>query len=158
MDYNEARGAGQATPGDTAPVLQVLVVEDNMVNRELLCTATVEFGHVAHEAMDGALAVERVAAGGIDLVLMDIEMPNMDGLEAMRRIRRLAPPLNATPIWVVSAHVFPTDAQAALDAGANGFLGKPLYIPKLLDVFQWACRALMVEHGCASSHARPLIA
>jgi CheY-like chemotaxis protein len=67
-----------------------------------------------------------VADGGIDLVLMDIEMPCCDGLEATQRIRALPAPVCGTTVWVVTAHTFPNDIERSRMAGADGHLAKPV--------------------------------
>jgi CheY-like chemotaxis protein len=128
----------QAMEAQTARPLQVLVVDDVSVNRELMCLLVEHYGHVAQEAADGVETVERVAAGGIDLVLLDIELSGISGLEAARRIRRLPAGLSLTPMWAVSAHAFPDDVAAALEAGMNGHLSKPVILDALQAVLQQA--------------------
>jgi CheY-like chemotaxis protein len=127
--------------------LQVLVVDDVPVNRDLLSAVVCKHGHVAQEAADGQTAVERVAAGGIDLVLMDIEMPSCDGLEATQRIRALPAPACGTMVWLVTAHTFPDDIERSRAAGANGHLSKPVDLQALLTLLQ-----------AVHSGARPAIA
>ena len=106
--------------------LHVLVVDDVPTNRDLLCALLTNQGHAVLEAADGQKAVERVAAGGIDLVLMDLEMPCCDGLEATQRIRALPTPACRTVVWVVTAHTFVQDIERTRAAGADGHLGKPV--------------------------------
>lgn len=106
--------------------LQVLVVDDVPTNRDLLCALLTNQGHAVLEAADGQAAVERVAAGGIDLVLMDMEMPCCDGLEATQRIRALPTPACRTVVWVVTAHSFSQDIERTRAAGADGHLSKPV--------------------------------
>lgn len=106
--------------------LHVLVVDDDDTNRELLCLLLKHRGYDTGEAACGRTAVEQVAAGRFDLVLMDIEMPIVDGLEATRCIRKLPGAAACLPVWIVSSHAFPSDVQAAYAAGADGHLAKPL--------------------------------
>ena len=120
----------EMTPAVPAPGrargLHVLVVDDIPVNRDLLCALVTTQGHAVQEAADGQAAVERVAAGGIDLVLMDLEMPCCDGLEATQRIRALPTPACRTAVWFVTAHTFSDDIERTRAAGADGHLSKPV--------------------------------
>ncbi len=104
----------------------VLLVDDNAVNRQLAEAYLLDLGLTVDTAEDGAEAVDRVAAGGIALVLMDIEMPVVDGRTATRMIRNLGGPAAAIPIIGLSAHALETDRQQGLDAGMNDYLTKPL--------------------------------
>ena len=89
---------------------------------------------------NGAEALEKVAAsepGSYDLVLMDIQMPVMDGCEATRRIRALDnPELAGIPILAMTANAFEEDRKAAAECGMNGFLCKPLNIEEIIQALQ----------------------
>lgn len=93
-------------------------------------------------ACDGTVAVEKMEqapAGYYDLVLMDIQMPHMDGYEATRRIRALADSEKAhIPIYAMTANAFEEDRQKALDAGLDGHIVKPIDIPALMAVLKGA--------------------
>ena len=99
-----------------------------------------KYGFVTDTAEDGAAAVEKVAAsrpGDYDLVLMDIQMPVMDGCEATRRIRTLEEPALANiPILAMTANAFDEDRKAAMACGMNGFLSKPIQIEELFQTLQ----------------------
>jgi CheY-like chemotaxis protein len=123
--------------------LRALVVDDVHINREVLCRFIELHGHVAEQVNGGAAAVERVAAGGIDVVFMDVSMPDVDGLEATRRIRRLPGAAARTPVWAVTTQVFPYQVAQCLDAGMNGHLSKPVNVHLLDEVLQ------VVAHGIA---------
>ncbi|RKT58041.1 signal transduction histidine kinase [Azonexus fungiphilus] len=104
---------------------RVLLVEDEPVNREIALMLLDEAGLVAEAAEDGQVAVDKVAAGAYDLVLMDMQMPRMDGLEATRQIRRL-PGGALLPIVAMTANAFAEDRARCLAAGMDDFLTKPI--------------------------------
>jgi CheY-like chemotaxis protein len=115
------------TDGDEADVLaalRVLSVEDNPFGRVVLNTILTELGHHAEFIGRGEDAVNRLAQGGFDAVLMDMVLPGIDGVEAIRRIRTMQAPLAQIPIIGVSGRG--EDEAASREAGANAFLVKPV--------------------------------
>ena len=114
---------------------RVLLVEDNALNREISREILSDAGFLVEEADDGDAAVEKVrwsAPGHYDLILMDVQMPRMDGYEATRRIRALPDPqLSHIPILAVTANAFAEDRQAALEAGMDGHIAKPVSVQAL---------------------------
>ena len=114
--------------------LRVLMVEDNPTNRRILTLVLERLPAKITAAEDGLQAVEAFETGTFDVVLMDLQMPGMDGYEAMRRIRAIeaAGDRGRTPIIVISAHTRPGDMAESKLAGADHHLAKPVDIPALL--------------------------
>mgnify|MGYP000076315687 CR=1 FL=1 len=133
---------GGLASGSTGVRLKVLIVEDNAVNLELQTMLLERLGHVVRAVDGGGLAVEAVFGERFDLVLMDCQMPGMDGLMATRLIRR-GPPAAAEQ-WIVglSADARPEARDEALGAGMDGYLTKPLQ----LEAFAKAVRT-RIEAG-----------
>lgn len=122
--------------------LRMLVVDDSPVNRELIRALLDPLAPEIEEAADGAAAVEAADRAAFDLVLMDLQMPGMDGLAAARAIRAGAGPNRDTPIVAVSASARPLDVAACGDAGMNDHVPKPLSAGDLLSkVILWAGRS-----------------
>ena len=117
--------------------VKLLLVEDNEVNREIASLILTEFGFGLDTAVNGKQAVDKVAAskpGDYDAILMDIQMPIMNGYEATKAIRELSnPKLANIPIIAMTANAFNEDIQAAKDAGMNSHIAKPLDIPKMIE-------------------------
>jgi CheY-like chemotaxis protein/nitrogen-specific signal transduction histidine kinase len=115
--------AGAASP-DPMPSLRVLSVEDNPFGRVVLNAILTELGHHAEFVGQGSAAAARIAQDAFDAVLMDMVLPDIGGVEAIRRIRALAPPHGRIPIIGVSGRG--DDEAAARAAGADAFLVKPV--------------------------------
>ena len=126
-------GQGQAST-IRLPSLRILAADDVPQNLELLQLNLQRLGHQVHCVADGAEAVATYAREAVDLILMDVQMPGTDGLQASRQIRALeqAAGRAAVPIIALTASVLDRDRQAALDAGMNGFASKPLDMPALI--------------------------
>ena len=118
----------------------ILLVEDNELNREIAVAILHEYGFLVDTAENGAVAVEKIRTsdpGRYDLVLMDVQMPVMDGCTATRRIRALKDPARAAvPIVAMTANVFEEERKRAFDCGMNGFLSKPIVIEELIDALK----------------------
>jgi PAS domain S-box-containing protein len=106
--------------------LRVLVVEDNPTNRMIATKLLESMGAEVATAADGYLGVEAAERGDFHLILMDVQMPGIDGLEAARRIRALGGAAAETPIVALTANVLAHQRRAYLDAGMDGVVGKPI--------------------------------
>ena len=128
---------------DPDQTVRLLLVEDNAVNRELIRIMLEPFDMQVDTAHDGVAGVEAVRQGRYDLVLMDIQMPGMDGLTATRRIRAMKDSDAArVPIVAMTANVLPEQIANCLAAGMDDHLGKPISPGKLLDIVAlWAGRS-----------------
>ncbi len=113
--------------GLTNGCFSVLLVEDNRLNRLVNGKLLEQLGHTAREAADGRQALDQLSRYRFDVVLMDVEMPVMDGLEAVRRLRagEAGPEAAHVPVLALTAHSSAHERRRARDAGMNGFLSKP---------------------------------
>jgi CheY-like chemotaxis protein len=111
--------------------LRILVAEDNEVNQVVIESTLKFLGHFPTTVGNGRLALEFAAEGGWDAVLMDMQMPELDGLAATRAIRRLASPLCDVPIIAMTANAFNEDRAACLAAGMDDFVSKPVNVKAL---------------------------
>jgi CheY-like chemotaxis protein len=150
IDYGETQGATEpAEPAAAAgrAGLNVLVADDNATNRKVMELMLTAAGVQATCVEDGAQAVEAWRTGGFDAVLMDLRMPVMDGLEAIRTIRaeEAVAGRKATPVIVLSANTGPQDRAASAAAGADGHIGKPIEAEALLAALAKAVAAYAAQ-------------
>ena len=125
-----------AISGNLAPAPTLLVVDDNASNLLLASTLLKEFGLNVMQADSGKKAIEEVLRKRPDLILMDIQMPDMDGLETTRRIRNLSPYYEDIGIIALTAHALPEERESFLQAGLNDLLTKPIDEEKLASIIQ----------------------
>ncbi|MEW5728931.1 MAG: ATP-binding protein [Pseudomonadota bacterium] len=122
-------------PIDRLPPLAILLAEDNPVNQKVAATLLARHGHSVTVAADGQQALEALETGHFDLVLMDMQMPRMDGLEATRRIRSLPDhDRRAIPIIAMTANALKGDDQRCLAAGMDDYISKPIDPARLMAV------------------------
>jgi signal transduction histidine kinase/DNA-binding NarL/FixJ family response regulator len=122
-------------PGQIMPArLKILVVEDNFVNQQVVAGFLRHLGQDVSIASDGAQAVDAVSLSHFDLVLMDMQMPVMDGIEATRRIRALGGIYSLLPIVAMTANASPEDRQRCAHVGMNDFQSKPVTLAQLSTV------------------------
>ncbi len=122
-----AKGAGRKAPASPRSTLHILLAEDNPFNQKLALGLLGKEGHSVVVANNGAEAVAALERGGYDLVLMDVQMPEMDGFEATRLIRAREAALGQhTPILAMTAYAMKGDRERCLAAGMDGYVSKPI--------------------------------
>ncbi|MBV9996038.1 MAG: MASE1 domain-containing protein [Caulobacteraceae bacterium] len=126
---------------------RILIVDDLSINRELVRAMLSPLGHDCVEAASGAEAIALAAKGGFDLILMDLQMPGIDGLAAARGVRRLEGAGSEIPILALSANVLPAHVAACEAAGMDDHIAKPIRAAELVT---------KVHHWLAVGGARPL--
>jgi PAS domain S-box-containing protein len=126
------RMSGQPAPDKAGTGLHILLAEDNVVNQRVAAAVLRNAGYGCDIVGDGAEAVRAVQQTRYDLVLMDVQMPGVDGVEATRLIRALDPPHNAVPIIAMTAHAMADVRATYLAAGMDDYVAKPISPAELL--------------------------
>ena len=111
--------------------LRVLVVDDSPTGRAIVMRSLEQLGHTTQGAGTGTAAIDALQDADFDVVIMDMEMPEMGGIEATKRIRQLPSHVSRTPIIGLSAHAFSADRQACIDAGMNEHFTKPFRVEEI---------------------------
>ena len=127
---------------DTAKGLHILVAEDNEVNQQVVSAMLENLGHQCDVAADGLEVLAKLPTRHYDLILMDIQMPNLDGLAATRRIRAMTSAVSQIPIIALTANAMVEDREAYMEAGMNDHVPKPVEMKELARAIQ---RALALE-------------
>jgi len=120
--------------------LKILIAEDDRVSALYLCKLLEKYGHQSRLAKNGNEVLKALGNEYFDIVLMDIQMPEVDGLEATRRIRNSEDVFSTIPIIAVSANQDPPASDICLDAGMDHFIPKPLSMP-LFEQVLWQIRS-----------------
>ncbi len=123
-----------ASSADAVGPMRILLAEDNAINALLTRTLLEAEGHTVDTVEDGVLAVEAVKNAAYDLIFMDMRMPNMDGLEATRKIRAMDTVSKGLPIIALTANAFDDDRNACFDSGMNDFMTKPVSAEELSEM------------------------
>ncbi len=151
---NEVESVGGRREADPEPVLEpqtslkILLAEDNVVNQQVAQLMLVRLGHRVDIVSDGSEAVEAIGRAAYDVVLMDVHMPGMDGLEATRRIRAQAPAgRRDVPIVALTASAMAEDRDACLEAGMDAVLTKPVRQQELAEILTRSRRRPPVGPG-----------
>jgi PAS domain S-box-containing protein len=138
------------------PPLDVLLVEDSLVNQKLALGILAQFGHRVTVAGNGREALEITAGRDFDVVLMDVQMPEMDGLEATRRIRERERGTGGhLPIIAMTAHALTGDRERCLDAGMDEYLSKPIRPRQLVEMIALATGKALIVGPTAPAEIRP---
>jgi CheY-like chemotaxis protein len=134
-----AQPAAAVAPPPTGRARRILLVEDNAVNQKVALAMLKKLGYQADVAGNGAEALDAASRNAYDLVLMDCQMPVLDGFEATRRIRTGAVQASAAvPIVAMTAHALEGDRAACLAAGMDDYIAKPIQTAELARVLaQW---------------------
>ena len=143
LPFEEAAGAEAAAAPQTAAArtrrrFDILVAEDHPVNQQLIAALLKREGHRTTIVANGQLAVEAVQEHAYDLVLMDVQMPVLDGTGATRAIRALTGPVSQIPIVAITANALRGDMESYLAAGMNGYVSKPIRIEALREAMEQA--------------------
>ena len=139
---SEARRSSEDSPRQAAVAARILLVEDVAVNRDLGVAVLTSGGHVVDTAAHGGIAVAMVQSRSYDIIVMDVQMPIMDGIAATREIRALPGPVSKVPIVAMTANVLPQQIAALRDAGMDDHVSKPFKAPDLLaTIARWTRRA-----------------
>ena len=129
---------------------RVLLVEDNSVNQIVAVGQLQRLGHECTVAANGVEALDAVTREKFDIVLMDIQMPDMDGYEATRRIRQMRGPVAKIPIIAITAHAMPGEREKCIAAGMNDYLAKPVSLEQVGAIVRlWASKSSSGEHAAA---------
>ena len=126
--------AEDASDTNSASGTKILLAEDNAINALLTRTLLEAEGCIVEVVEDGALAVEAVRKASYDMIFMDMRMPNMDGLEATRKIRAMDHRSKGLPIVALTANAFDDDRNACFDSGMNDFMTKPVSAEELSEM------------------------
>jgi two-component system, cell cycle response regulator DivK len=111
---------------------RILVIDDNELNRELMARRLARRGHSVDTAPDAEQGLSTATASRPDLILMDIELPRIDGWEATRRLKA-GPDTRSIPVIALTAHAMPEYRERSLEAGCDEYESKPVDFPRLID-------------------------
>jgi two-component system sensor histidine kinase RpfC len=151
QDYAQAH-APQAAANRS---LKVLVADDNVTNREVLGRILERGGHSCTLVAGGESALDALEASRFDVVLLDRNMPDMGGIEVVKALRAMYPAEARIPAMIISADVTPEGREECLDAGADGFLGKPVEAARLLSEVQRIAAAAQTSEPSSLPRAQP---
>ncbi|WP_410514934.1 ATP-binding protein [Paenibacillus sp. BR2-3] len=133
-DQIEKSRSGENNKKAQTAEVRLLIAEDNIVNQKVLLKMLNNLGFTADIANTGVEVLECVQRKDYDLVLMDIQMPEMDGIEATKRIRQLIPPYKRPKVIAVTANAFQSDKEKYLTAGLDDYISKPVRLEQLKSV------------------------
>ena len=147
-DAGSEADASTRRSGDLSSA-RVLIVDDNATNRVVAQALCEMFGCTSETAEDGVEALEAVQQRRFDLILMDIKMPRMDGVQATQAIRKLTGPGSQTPIIALTANADPEDVRSYIEAGMNDVVEKPIKAERMLQALQSALEGVDAASAAA---------
>ncbi|MFI9330249.1 response regulator [Kitasatospora sp. NPDC052868] len=150
-----AAAAQPAQPAATPSALRILLAEDNPVNQQLAVLLLKKLGYGAEIVEDGSQAVDAVRSGSYDVVLMDVQMPVMDGLEASRTIKRLVAADLRPYIIAMTANAMQGDREVCLAAGMDDYIAKPIKMRQLAEALEKAPAAAERRSAATAAGAQP---
>ena len=133
-----------------SPPLRILLAEDNFVNQKIVQGLLEKSGHRVEVAANGLLAVERLGKDTFDLVLMDVQMPEMDGISATKLVRQqeaMAKSKRRTPIIAMTANAMKGDREKCLDAGMDHYISKPIRFEELINAIARVSAKKSIGYG-----------
>jgi len=146
-------------PNGSVAGLRILLAEDNLFNQKVAVGLLSRLGHTVEIADNGLLAIEKFSQGDFDIILMDVQMPEMDGFQATRRIRQLQSTTGKfTPIIAMTAHAMTGDREKCLAGGMDDYLSKPISRADLVSVLARNVKPDVIPAPptpSMSSHDRP---
>jgi PAS domain S-box-containing protein len=147
-------GSGLGAPAEAWGTARVLVAEDNPVNQEVATGMLEALGCRVDIAANGREALDRAQRVSYDVILMDCQMPEMDGFEATRCIREQVPAGDRVPIIALTAHALVEDRQRCLDAGMDDYLSKPFSLDAMRAVLRRSLPSVLPENGAGACRPR----
>ena len=142
-----------------AHTLRILLAEDNKINQKFALALLAKGGHQVHVAENGHQAVDALRRGDYDVILMDIQMPELDGIQATKQIRAMPAPKSGIPIIALTAHALAGAREEYLAAGMNDYISKPVdqtvLLAKLLEIAQGLRRESLTEDLAAAAAVAP---
>jgi PAS domain S-box-containing protein len=143
--------ASTSTSTPVRPAARILVVEDNVVNQQVATQQLLRLGYAADAVANGYEALEALTRIAYDAVLMDCQMPEMDGYATTRELRRREGGQRRALVIAMTAHAMPSDRQLCLDAGMDDYITKPVRMERLRDVL----RAHLADRGAGRAAETP---
>jgi CheY-like chemotaxis protein len=144
LGINGGTAPAKSAPSQAAPprrALRILLAEDSLPNQKMILYALGQRGHQVEAAGNGAETLELIQRHDFDLVLMDVQMPIMDGLEATAAIRKLENPKKSRlPIIAMTAHAYKSDQERCLAAGMDAYISKPVNRQELIEMVERLAR------------------
>jgi two-component system sensor histidine kinase/response regulator len=136
MKHSEIKETPKSNSKASVRNLRIILAEDNIINQKVAVSLLENWGHEVTVVNDGREAVDSLQQQNFDLVLMDVQMPNMDGLEATRRIRNAtSSKINSRiPIIAMTAHAMKGDRENFLAAGMDDYISKPINVDEVLNI------------------------